>query len=448
MNNRVRPLFDEEEELRQHSPLALRLRPRNLEMFVGQEHLIGDGKPLRCLIESDRLFSMLFYGPPGTGKTALAEIIALRTKADFIRVNATSSSVAELRKFMDNARNRLTGAGVRTILFIDEIHRFNKAQQDTLLPAVEKGIVALIGATTENPYFTVNAPLLSRMRVFPFQPLTEKDLRLLLERALCSDFESGLQGLVLTEDAMLHLVQMANGDARAALNALELSAVMAPEGAAGERVVNRKIAEEAVLRRAVVYDRDGDNHYDVISAFIKSIRGSDPDAALFWLARMLEAGEDPLFIARRLVISASEDIGNADPHALLVAVAASQALQMVGMPEGRITLAQATCYLSTAPKSNAAYLAINEAQDAVKKSPGTTVPAHLRGFALPGVGKPEHGAGYRYPHDFPGNYVMQKYIPEGMPSPTFYRPGNNGYERTISERMARWAALWKNKGDE
>jgi len=428
----------EEAELLQHSPLALRLRPRDLDMFVGQEHLIGEGKPLRCLIESDRMSSLLFYGPPGTGKTALAEIIALRTKADFIRVNATSSSVVELRKVIDKARNRLVGAGVRTILFIDEIHRFNKAQQDTLLPAVEKGIVVLIGATTENPYFTVNAPLLSRMRVFPFQPLAENDIRLLLERALASGIESGLKGLVLTEDAMLHLVQMANGDARAALNALELSAVMAPAGAAGERLVNRKIAEDVVLRRAVVYDRHGDNHYDVISAFIKSIRGSDPDAALFWLARMLEAGEDPLFIARRLVISASEDIGNADPHALLVAVAASQALQMIGMPEGRITLAQATCYLATAPKSNSAYLAVNEALDAVKKSPGTMVPAHLRGFAFPGAGKPEYGTGYQYPHDFPGNYVTQSYLPEGMPRPTFYRPGNNGYERTIAERMARW----------
>jgi putative ATPase len=439
----------EEEELRQHSPLALRLRPRDLEMFVGQEHLIGEGKPLRCLIESDRLSSLLFYGPPGTGKTALAEIIAFRTKADFIRVNATSSSVAELRKVMDKARNRLAGAGVRTILFIDEIHRFNKAQQDTLLPAVEKGIVVLIGATTENPYFTVNAPLLSRMRVFPFQPLAEKDIRLLLERALASDFESGLKALVLTDDAILHLVQMSNGDARAALNALELSAVMASAGAAEERVVNRKIAEEAVLRRAVVYDRDGDNHYDVISAFIKSIRGSDPDAALFWLARMLEAGEDPLFIARRLVISASEDIGNADPHALQLAVAASQALQMIGLPEGRITLAQATCYLATAPKSNAAYLAVNEAMDAVKKSPAAMVPAHLRGLAFPGAGKAGHGTGYtgyQYPHDFPGNYVTQNYLPEGMPRPTFYRPGNNGYERTIAERMARWAALRKGKG--
>ncbi|MBT9173590.1 MAG: putative AAA domain-containing protein [Syntrophomonadaceae bacterium] len=436
----------EEEALWKHGPLALRLRPLDLDKFVGQEHLVGEGRPLRRLIESDRLSSLLFFGPPGTGKTTFAEIIALKTKADFIRVNATSSSVAELRKVMDRARNRLAGEGVRTVLFIDEIHRFNKSQQDTLLPAVEKGLVVLVGATTENPYFTVNAPLLSRMRVFPFYPLAEKDIRLLLERALASGIESGL---VLTEEAMLHLVQMANGDARAALNALELAAVMAPVGAAGERVVDRQTAEEAVLRRAVVYDRDGDAHYDVISAFIKSIRGSDPDAALFWLARMLEAGEDPLFIARRLVISASEDIGNADPHGLLVAVAASQAVQMIGMPEGRITLAQAACYLASAPKSNAVYLAIEEALEEVRKRPGALVPVHLRDSAYPGAGKLGHGAGYQYPHDFPGNFVAQGYLPEGMPRPAFYRPGKNGYERAISERMACWEALRKgNTGSE
>ncbi len=435
----------EEEKLRQHGPLALRLRPQDLDSFVGQEHLVGEGKPLRHLIEGDRLSSLLFYGPPGTGKTTLAEIIALRTKADFVRVNATSSSVAELRKVMDKARSRLVVEGVRTVLFIDEIHRFNKAQQDTLLLAVEKGIVVLIGTTTENPYFSVNAPLLSRMRIFPFYPLKEEDIRLLLERALASGTEVGPGGLVLTEEAKLHLVQMANGDVRAALNALELAAVMAPVGAAGERVVDGKLAEEAVLRRAVVYDRDGDTHYDVISAFIKSIRGSDPDAALFWLARMLEAGEDPLFIARRLVISASEDIGNADPHGLLVAVAAARALRMIGMPEGRITLAQATCYLATAPKSNAAYLAIEEALEAVKKRPGAGVPVHLRDAAYPVAGKLGHGAGYQYPHDFPENFVAQGYLPEGMPRPHFYRPGSNGYERTISERMARWETLRKGK---
>ncbi|EEG78505.1 replication-associated recombination protein A [Dethiobacter alkaliphilus] len=427
----------EEEELKKHGPLALRLRPKTLEGFAGQTHLVGEGKPLRRLIESDVLSSLLFYGPPGTGKTTLAEIIAEKTNAAFVRVNAVSSSVSELRKEMEAARNRLAQEGKRTVLFVDEIHRFNKAQQDALLPAVEKGIVVLIGATTENPYFTVNAPLLSRMRIFPFEPLSAEDVRALLVRAQ-SEPEARLETVEFTDEALDHLAMMANGDARTALNALEMAAALASPGEDGNKEVDITLVEEAVQRRAVVYDRDGDTHYDVISAFIKSVRGSDPDAALYWLARMLEAGEDPLFIARRLVILASEDIGNADPHGLLVAVAAADAVKMIGLPEGRITLAQATTYLASAPKSNAAYMGINKAQSLVKKRPGDRVPTHLRDASYSGAKKMGYGKEYRYPHDYPGNFVPQNYLPDGMKRPGFYKPGDNGYERSIKERLQRW----------
>ncbi|MDW7684606.1 MAG: replication-associated recombination protein A [Bacillota bacterium] len=435
----------EEEELKKHGPLALRLRPKNLERFAGQKHLVGEGKPLRRLVESDVLSSLLFFGPPGTGKTTLAEIIAEKTNASFVRVNATSSSVSELRKEMEAARSRLAQDGKRTVLFIDEIHRFNKAQQDALLPAVEKGIVVLIGATTENPYFTVNAPLLSRMRIFPFEPLLQSDIRELLERALLAP-EAYLGDVTVDDEALEHLAVMANGDARTALNALELAAALADD-VNGKKTVDMTLAEEAVQRRAVVYDRDGDAHYDVISAFIKSVRGSDPDAALYWLARMLEAGEDPLFVARRLVILASEDIGNADPHGLLVATAASQAVHMIGMPEARITLAQATTYLASAPKSNAAYMGIEKALALVKKRPGDRVPPHLRDAHYSGAKKIGHGKGYVYPHDYPGNFIPQNYLPEGMERPKFYEPGENGYERSIKERLERWDALRKKNGD-
>lgn len=437
----------EEEELKKHGPLALRLRPKTLAGFAGQAHLVGEGKPLRRLIECDVLSSLLFYGPPGTGKTTLAEIIAEKTNAAFVRVNAVSSSVSELRKVMEEARKRLALDGKRTVLFIDEIHRFNKAQQDALLPAVEKGLVVLIGATTENPYFTVNAPLLSRLRIFPFEPLSAGDIRDLLLRAL-QGVEPGLQTVLVDDDALEHLAVMANGDARSALNSLELAAALAQPSEDGRRLVDIQLAEEAMQRRAVVYDRDGDAHYDVISAFIKSVRGSDPDAALFWLARMLEAGEDPLFVARRLVILASEDIGNADPHGLLVAIAASQAVHMIGMPEARIPLAQATTYLAAAPKSNAAYLGIEEALSLVKKRPGDRVPPHLRDASYGGAKKLGHGKGYLYPHDYPGNFVQQRYWPEGMKRVVLYRPGENGYERSIKERLDRWRALRAKEGEQ
>ncbi len=429
--------FREEEEISRHSPLALRLRPRSLDGFVGQRHLVGEGKPLRRLVENDLLSSLLFYGPPGTGKTTLAEIIAASTSAHFSLVNAVSSSIAELRRIILEARQRLGREGKRTVLFIDEIHRFNKAQQDALLPAVEAGVVALIGATTENPYFTVNAPLLSRMRIFPFEPLAPEDIRQLLDRALaCS--ESGLAGVTLTEDAAATLAALAGGDARVALNALELAAAIAPAADSGSRVVDKAAVEMAVQKSAVVYDRDGDSHFDTISAFIKSVRGSDPDAAIYWLARMLEAGEDPLFIARRLTILASEDIGNADPHGLLVAVAAAQAVHMIGMPEARITLAQATAYLACAPKSNSSYLAVEEAMKTVKQRPGDCVPVHLRDSSYSGAANLGHGKDYLYPHDFPGNYVAQDYLPAGLATVRFYRPTGNGYERTIRDRLDCW----------
>lgn len=429
----------EEEELKKHGPLAVRLRPRTLDGFVGQTHLVGEGKPLRRLVESDVLSSLLFYGPPGTGKTTLAEIIAEKTNAAFVRVNAVSSSVSELRKVLEEARKRLAQDGKRTILFIDEIHRFNKAQQDALLPAVEKGVVVLIGATTENPYFTVNAPLLSRMRIFPFEPLAVDDIRILLTNALLQP-EARLTQVDIAEDALEQLAVMANGDARSALSALELAAALAQPGETGHLFIDMSLVEETVQRRAVVYDRDGDTHYDVISAFIKSVRGSDPDAALYWLARMLEAGEDPLFVARRLIILASEDIGNADPHGLLVAVAAAQAIHMIGMPEARITLAQAATYLATAPKSNAAYMGIEKAMALLKTRPGDRVPVHLRDASYSGAKKFGHGKGYRYPHDYPGNFVSQQYLPEGLKRPHLYKPGENGYERSIKERMMRWEA--------
>lgn len=437
----------EEEELKKHGPLAIRMRPQKLADFVGQKHLVGPGKPLRRIIESDALLSLLFYGPPGCGKTTLAEIIALETNAFFVRVNAVSSSVSELRKIMDQARQRLVQNGQRTILFIDEIHRFNKAQQDALLPAVERGLVVLIGATTENPYFTVNAPLLSRMRIFPFEPLGEAEIRELLMRTLAAP-EANIYTIELTEDALTHLALMANGDARAALNALELAAALAQPTPENKKIIDLQLAEEAVQRRSVVYDRDGDAHYDIISAFIKSIRGSDPDAALYWLARMLEAGEDPLFIARRLVISASEDIGNADPHGLLVATAAAEAVRMLGMPEARITLAQATTYLASAPKSNAAYLGIEEALALVKKRPGDRVPLHLRDTSFSGAKKLGHGQGYLYPHDYPRSYVVQNYFPLGMKHQKLYRPKGNGYERTIKERLIYWHSLRHQAGEE
>lgn len=428
-----------QEQVKKDGPLAIRMRPRSLEEFVGQEHILGEGKALRRAIEEDRLSSFIFYGPPGTGKTALAQIIASTTRSYFVRLNAVTSGVAEVRRVITGAKERRGTRAQKTILFIDEIHRFNKAQQDALLPAVEEGIVYLIGATTENPYFTINAPLLSRSLLFLFKPLGEKEISEVLQRAL-SDKERGLGkiNVDISEGALSHIVNLANGDARVALNSLEMAILNTTPEDNGRIVIGLSTVEEILQRRALQYDKDGDNHYDVTSAFIKSIRGSDPDAALYWLARMLEGGEDPLFIARRLVISAAEDIGNADPQAIMVAVAASQAVQLVGLPEGRIPLAQATAYLATAPKSNASYIAIEEALREVQRVKAESVPLHLRDSSYPRADKLRHGDGYLYPHDYPGHYVPQDYLPQALLSRCFYRPTGNGYEEEIRKRLAKW----------
>ncbi|NMB34867.1 MAG: replication-associated recombination protein A, partial [Firmicutes bacterium] len=421
--------------MKKDSPLARRMTPRSLKEFVGQEHLLGENKPLRNIIEGDLLSSLILYGPPGTGKTALARIIATTTKAQFKRLNAVMAGVKDLRAVMEEAE-ALQAWKRKTVLFIDEIHRFNKAQQDALLPAVEGGLLCLIGATTENPFIAVNPPLLSRSLLFTFESLAPAEIEEILRRAL-KDEERGLgkYKFDLAEEALLYLARIAGGDARVALNALEMAVFsMAAEssataGGAGPATISLAQVQEILGRTNLKYDAGGDYHYDLASAFIKSIRGSDPDAALYWLAKMLEAGEDPLFIARRLIISASEDIGNADPRALCLAVAAAQALQQVGLPEGRIPLAQAVSYLACAPKSNAAYLALGEALSSVKNSPRATVPPHLRDTGYKGAAKLGHGRGYLYPHDFPGHFIPQDYLPPELQGKTFYRPGGQGYEK-------------------
>ena len=471
--------YAREEKMKKDGPLARRMSPRSLDEFVGQEHLLGENMPLRRAVEGDLFSSFIFYGPPGTGKTALARIIAINTRARYARLNAVTAGVKDVRAVIEEAKENQAGWDKKTILFIDEIHRFNKAQQDALLPAVEEGLIYLIGATTENPFFSIIPPLLSRSLLFTFESLPPAAVKRLLLRAL-RDRERGLgkYHLNITEDALNYLVQMAEGDARIALNTLELSAVNyvlkekdkvkdknkdqscgmdcgMDEGDEDKDEQNIKFGEipekagrtltlehvrSTMQRRNLKYDR-GDYHYDIISAFIKSIRGSAPDAALYWLARMLEAGEDPLFIARRLIISASEDIGNADPHALPLAVAAAQAVQQVGMPEGRIPLAQATAYLASASKSNAAYMALNEAISEVKNAPNRRVPPHLRGTGYRGASKLGHGEGYLYPHDFPGHFVPQRYLPEGMEEKIFYRPSDEGCEKEIKERLRYWRSF-------
>jgi putative ATPase len=425
----------EEQQSGKMKPLAARLRPRSVDEVLGQSHILAPGKLLRRAIEADQVSSLIFYGPPGTGKTTLAKVISRTTKSHFSELNAVTAGVADIRRIVEEAKERLVMSNQRTTLFIDEIHRFNKAQQDALLPYVEEGTIILIGATTENPFFEVNAALLSRSQIFPLYPLSESELRQVVERALTDD-EQGLGELAvkLEPEAEQHLIRYAEGDARRLLNALELAVMTTPPGPDGTITVTLDVAVESIQRRAVRYDTSGDNHYDTISAFIKSIRGSDPDAALYWLARMIDAGEDPRFIARRLVILASEDIGNADPQAITVALSCQQALELVGMPEGRIPLAQAATYLATAPKSNAAYLGINEALSQIQADGHKPVPLHLRDRSYKGAARLGHGEGYKYPHDFSGGYVPQQYMPDGV-SHTFYRPKPIGYEREILERQ-------------
>lgn len=395
-----------------HAPLASRMRPRTLQEYIGQRHLLSEGKLLRRAIEADRLSSLILYGPPGTGKTSLARVIALQTKSHFIELSGVEGTVADLRKSLQTALHQKQ-RGEKTVLFIDEIHRFNKAQQDALLPDVEKGTVLLIGATTQNPYFSIIAPLLSRSQIFKLEPLSVEDL-IALQYSAVADRERGLGDLPidLEEEALRHLAIVSDGDARKCLNALELAVNTTKFGKDGRLHITPAIAEESIQQKAIAYDGTGDAHYDVVSAFIKSIRGSDPDAAIYWLATMLHAGEDPRFIARRLIILASEDVGMADPKALPLAVAAKEAVEFIGLPEARITLAHATIYLATAPKSNSAYMALEKAAQDVAQGRTLAVPLNLRDSHYAGAKKLGHGKGYLYPHDFPGASVAQEHLPE------------------------------------
>ncbi len=413
------------------APLAARMRPRTIEEFVGQRHILGEGRLLRRVIQADRIESLILYGPPGTGKTSLASIIAGATNSHFERVNAVESTVADLRRVIARATSRLPT--VRTILFIDEIHRFNKAQQDVLLPDVESGRIRLIGATTQNPFFSVNAPLVSRSQIFQLEPLSIEDL-ITLGREALTDSQRGLGHLKprAAEVVLRHLATLSDGDARKFLNALELAAVTTPASPDGGIEITLEAAQESIQRKVVVYDADGDAHYDTISAFIKSIRGSDPDASIYWLAKMLHAGEDIRFIARRIVICASEDIGLADPHALVVAVAAQQACEFVGLPEAQLPLAEATLYLATAPKSNSATIAIGAARKEVACGQTLAVPRALRCSAYQGSKTLGHGEGYKSAHDVKDGFIPQSYLPDGR---TYYKPTGRGYEKRIVERL-------------
>jgi putative ATPase len=424
-------------------PLAARMRPRSLAEFVGQEHLVGEGRVLRKCIESDQLPSMILWGPPGSGKTTLAYVIASVTKSHFSPLSAVSAGVADLRRVVEEARRRRKLSGQRTIMFIDEIHRFNKTQQDAILPYVENGVVSLIGATTENPSFEVISALLSRCRVFTLNSLTDGEVRLIVERAI-KDEDRGLGKLKvkLPEDALMHLVVMANGDARVALNALEMATQATVSEADGNRKLSLEIIEEALQRRALLYDKDGEQHYDLISALHKSLRGSDPDAALYWLGRMLEAGEDPLYVARRLVRFASEDVGMADPQALMVSVAAQQAVHFIGMPEGSLALAEAVTYLATAPKSNSLDEAYSKVQQDVERSRNEPVPLHLRNPVTKLMREFGYGKGYKYAHDYPGHFVEQQNLPDVFKEKRYYSPSDQGYEKEVRARLKAW---WESK---
>lgn len=422
--------------MEKESPLASRMRPTTLEEVVGQKHIIGKDKLLYRAIKADKLGSVIFYGPPGTGKTTLAKVIANTTSARFEQINATVAGKKDMEEIVKNARDAIGMYGQKTILFVDEIHRFNKSQQDYLLPFVEDGTITLIGATTENPYFEVNNALLSRSRIFELKPLEKQDIRELVMRAVY-DTEKGMgtYGADITDEAADFLADVANGDARAALNAVELGILTTDKSDDGKIHITIDVAAECIQKRVVRYDHDGDNHYDTISAFIKSMRGSDPDAAVYYLARMLYAGEDVKFIARRIMICASEDVGNADPNALVVAVSAAQAVERIGMPESQIILSQAASYVATAPKSNAAYMGIAKAMKTVADTRTMPVPAHLQDKHYKGAEKLGHGLGYKYAHDYPNHYVTQQYLPDGMEGMRFYEPSENGYEKMIREHM-------------
>ncbi len=436
-------LFDHamQERMEQEAPLAARMRPRTLDEVVGQEHIIGPGRLLRRAIETDRLFSsIILWGPPGTGKTTIARLIAQNTRAHFESISAVLAGVAELRRVIADAQERRRMYRQRTILFVDEVHRWNKAQQDALLPHVESGMVTLVGATTENPYFEVIRALVSRSRIFQLQPLQEEQLSALLERTL-QDAERGYGGrsIEIDPDARQHLIDVSGGDARNLLNALELAVESTPADEKGVQHLTLEVAQESIQKRAILYDKDGDAHYDTISAFIKSVRGSDPDAALYWLAKMLAAGEDPRFILRRLIILAGEDIGLADPQGLVVANAAAQAFDFIGLPEGVFPIAEATLYLATAPKSNSA-VAYFKALEQVEQEGAGPVPIHLMDASRDAKGL-GHGQGYQYPHSFPGHFIPQQYLPTELLGKTFYEPSDQGYEAKIAERLAAWRKL-------
>ena len=431
-------------ELDRNAPLASRMRPRSLDQFVGQQHLLGRDRVFRRSIESDQIPSLILWGPPGSGKTSLAFLIASLTKSHFDFVSAVTSGVGDLRKIIENARERIALYSQRTVLFVDEIHRFNKAQQDVILPHIEEGIVTFIGATTENPSFEVIAPLLSRCRVFPLKPLDDEEIRDIVVRAM-QDHEHGIGSLNVrvSKEAVDYLAAMADGDARVSLNALELAAFGTNENEQGFREVTLEIIEDTLQHKAILYDAAGDQHYDTISALIKSVRGSDPDAAIYWLGRMIEAGEDPLFIARRLVILASEDVGLADPMGLPIAISAQQAVHFIGMPEGAITLAHACVYLATAPKSNSAYSALNLARQDARNTRNQPVPVHLRNPVTKLMKDMGYGEGYKYSHQYPGHFAPMNNLPDSLTGRRYYIPSDQGYEKTIANRLDEWWKAWR-----
>lgn len=430
--------FMEQKKRDSESPLASRMRPSSLDEVVGQEHIIGKDKLLYRAIKADRISSVIFYGPPGTGKTTLAKVIASTTRSDFKQINATSAGKKDMEEVVEEAKKNFGGYGKRTILFIDEIHRFNKGQQDYLLPFVEDGTIILIGATTENPYFEVNGALLSRSHIFELKPLSNDNIKQLLLRAV-KDSEKGMGSFkaVIEDDALEFLSEMANGDARTALNALELGILTTERKEDGYIHIDLDTASECIQKRVLKYDKDGDNHYDTISAFIKSMRGSDPDAAIYYLARMLAAGEDIKFIARRITICAAEDVSNADPMALVVANAAAESVERIGMPESRIILAQAAAYVACAPKSNSAICAVDECLDLVQKEHIDTIPSYLKDAHYKGSAKLGHGLGYKYAHDFKNHYVKQQYLPDELKDRTFYKLSDMGYEKKLKEYLEK-----------
>ncbi|MGN0480178.1 MAG: replication-associated recombination protein A [Lachnospiraceae bacterium] len=423
--------------MKKESPLASRMRPTTLDEVVGQKHIIGQDKLLYRAIKADKLSSVIFYGPPGTGKTTLARVIANTTSADFCQLNATVAGKKDMEEVVQKAKDNLGMYGRKTILFIDEIHRFNKSQQDYLLPFVEDGTVVLVGATTENPYFEVNTALISRSMIFELKPLMKEDIRELLMRAVSSDKGLGSFDAVIDEEALDFMADVANGDARNALNAIELGVLTTPKSDDGKVHITIDVAAECIQKRVVRYDKEGDNHYDTVSAFIKSMRGSDPDAAVYYLARMLYAGEDIKFIARRIMICACEDVGMADPNAIVVATSCAQAVERIGMPEARIILSEAAVYVACAPKSNASYMAIDNALDTVRNEKTYAIPSYLQDAHYKGASCLGHGLGYMYAHDYPNNYAPQQYLPDELADRTFYKPTDNGYEKKVKEYFKR-----------